>query len=72
MAHVGGAALAQIVDRRVQALGGDAGLLQRVGRGVPLASTRASSRRSAVTKLSPAFLASLLGLLEQARGFRRQ
>ena len=40
--------------------------------GVPLAMARASSSRSAVTKLSPALSASFSACFEQARRFRRQ
>ena len=61
--RIGGAALAQIVDRLVQRLRRNAGLGQDVGRLRRLLDRQRVSRRSTVTKLSPAFLASSSALV---------
>ena len=54
---VGLAALADLLDRAVQAWGVTPAAASVSAAGVPLARASASSRRSTVTKLSPAFLA---------------
>ena len=55
--RIGGAALAQRLDRRVEVLRRHAGLASALPASLSFSIARASRRRSTVTKLSPAFSA---------------
>ena len=68
---VGGAALAQIGDDLVERLRGDAGLLQHLGRRAGCGGERQQHVFDG-DELIAGFLRHLLGLVEHARGFRRE
>ena len=66
-ADIGGAALAQRLDRGVEVLRRDAGRLRILPASLSFSSASASSSRSTVTKLSPALSATFSAVVEHAR-----